>query len=172
MKKKNKSSLLKIGFVSKAHGIQGEIFVRLFNPQAEWPKLIKTLFIEDQSFSVQSFSFHKAGVIFKLKESSLRSTALQLKSKSVFLPKALFKSKKGESIYLSELMSFAVQLAGKGYIGKVQSFHSPGFQDFLVVQMKNKKQILIPFVSSYIKNIDFSKKILELELPENFLEIF
>lgn len=112
-------------------------------------------------------------MIFKLDNCQSRQSAEQLKFQPVFLPKKLFKSKKGEKIYLAELFSFNVEDLDQGSIGNIRAFQSDKHQDFLIVQKnKTSSKILIPFVSSYIKNIDFSKKTVVLDLPENFLKIF
>lgn len=173
MKKKNKAPLLKVASVSKVHGIRGEIFVRPLNKHADWPQPLKEIFIGNQVFPVQKYSPHKEGIIFKLKDCDTRQSAETLKTQSVFLPKKLFKSKKGEAIYLAELQSFSVEILGQGSIGTVQAFQSDKFQDILLIQLKGtKKLITVPFTKEYLQHIDFSKKKLVLNLPKNFLEIF
>ena len=173
MKKSKSQSLLKIAYVSKAHGIKGELFVRPLNAQFHWPHSIKEIIIGDTVFPVQKYSAHKEGMILKLDHCETRSSAEALKGQPVFLPKKLFKSKKGENIYLAELLSFHVEVSGYGNIGMIQSFQSDKHQDFLLVKKRNSpNQILIPFKEHYIKDIQFSKKTLILDLPDNFLEVF
>lgn len=173
MKTSKKPELLKVAYVSKAHGIKGEILVLPFNVKAEWPQSIKEIFIGNSSFSVKNYRYHKKGIIFQLNNGQSRQEAELLKFQPVFLPKKLFKSKKGEKVYLAELISFSVEVSGQGEIGIVQSFQSVKHQDFLLVQHKGASaKILIPFVESYIKVISFSKKRLVLDLPKNYLKIF
>ena len=171
MKAANDSRLLKIAYVAKAHGVRGEVFVQPFNEKAQWPPIIKEIFIGSAVFSVHSHRPHKKGWIFELKECPNRSSAEALKQKPVFLPRDLFISKKGEFVYLAELVSFCVQVAGYGQIGSIQSFQSNGFQDFLIIgPTKERPSFSIPLVPPYIKNIDFVKKTVTLDLPKNFLE--
>ncbi len=173
--KTNNPEFLRLAYVYKAHGIKGEIFVQPLNPEFKWPHPIKIIFIgnsEPVKFSVKKYSHHKQGLIFRLEESQSRQSAEQLKSQSVFLPKSLFKSKKGENIYLVELISFKVEVLGQGKAGYIKSFQSDRYQDFLLVQRKSSSPISIPFVSAYIKDIDFSKKTVSLDLPKNFFEVF
>ena len=56
--------LLKIAYVSKAHGLKGEIFIRPLSEEPHWPHPIKKIFIGDSVFSVQNYSHHKSGVLF------------------------------------------------------------------------------------------------------------
>ena len=139
MKKIKSCQFLKVAYVSKAHGIKGEIFVRPLNNLPDWPQPIKEIIIGESAFPVQKYSFHKEGIIFKLQNCETKLSAETLKAKPVFLPKKLFKSKKGEKIYLAELLSFHVVVSGHGKIGQVQSFQSYKDQDFLLVEQKKKK---------------------------------
>lgn len=171
--KKNKKSLLKVAHVSKVHGIKGEVFIRPLNSQAEWPQPIKEIVIGDLLFSVQKYSRHKEGMIFKLDKCQTRQEAEALKSQAVYLSKEIFKSKKSEGFYLMELKSFFVEVAGEGVIGVVDSFQSHSSQDFLLVKAEGKKDLIpVPFAGDYVQEINFSKKNLILNLPENFLDIF
>lgn len=173
LKEIEKKPLLKVASVLKPHGIKGEIFVRLQNPCADWPDSIKEIAIGEAAYSVQKYSCHKKGIIFKLKGCESLQEAEALRGQPVFLSQKIFQSKKGEGIYLSELASFHVGFVQSKRTGIVQSFQSHANRDFLQVQLKGGKQtVLIPFVKAYIQDIDFSKKKLTLNLPDNFLELF
>lgn len=168
---------LKIAYVVKPHGIRGDIFVRPLNPKPNWPYSLKEIFIgnlpDPPLFSIKKYSFHKEGVIFSLIHFSDIHQAKSLRFKPVFLPQKLFKSKKGELIYLAELFSFSVEVLGCGIIGLIQSFHSNQGTDLILVQKKEPFfEILIPFVEPYIKSINFSKRTVLLDLPEDFLKTF
>ena len=164
--------LLKVGYVSKAHGAKGEIFVRLLNNSLDWPQPLKGIFIGDSSFLVQKISRHKGGIILKLESCRSRPSALALKNQPVFLPKRIFRGKKGEKFYLAELLSFQVEALGKGYVGRIKAFRSNKGADFLCVRAPDGPEILIPLAAPYVKEINFAKKKLLLDLPENFLDIF
>ena len=169
---KNKNQFVKIAYLFKAHGIKGEVFALPFNTHYEWPQNLKEIFIGDSfsCFPITKYRPHKKGVIFELQSCRSREKAESLKGELVFLPKKLFKSKKGEALYLAELMSFCVEVSGVGKIGSIHSFQSSSSQDFLVIK-KKKGDLLIPFVKAYIKKIHFSRKTIILELPKNFLEM-
>ena len=139
LKTKNKSQFLKVAYVSKAHGIKGEIFVCPFNIKAEWPQPLREIFIGESAFSVKKYSHHKEGIIFELENCHSRQEAESLKAQFVFLPAKNFKSNKGEEIYLAELTSFCVELLGQGEIGNIQSFKSDKFQGFFTCYTKRAK---------------------------------
>ena len=171
---------LKLAYVSRSHGIKGEIFVQPFNPRAHWPEKISSIKIGELMFSIERYSAHKQGFIFKLKGCDSKESADQLKAQPVFLSKNYFISKKGDDIYLAELLGFEVETV-RGEKGRALEFQTDKYQDFLTVAFsssgdsdrdQSSSVCLIPFVSAYIKTIDFENKKLVLNLPENFLSLF
>ena len=168
--------------MSKSHGIKGEIFIRPFNSQANWPQTLLSIKIGERFFSIERCSIHKQGFIVKLKNCRTKEEADQFQSQPVFLAKEYFTSKKGDDIYLAELLGFEVEVSGYGAIGKVLEFQSDKYQDFLALSSgldKDKPVVsdkcracLVPFVLDYIQKLDFEKKRLLLNLPENFLSLF
>ena len=173
--KLNKSDFLKVASISKAHGIKGELFLRPFHSKASWPQNLKNIFIGESlsEFAIKQYKQVKGGWIFSLKTINNRIEAEQFRSKTVFLPKKKFKTKKGESIYLAELKGFLVETLDKKQIGIVHSFQSPASQDVLIVQEKTKKsKILIPFVKAYILKLDFKRKKIVISLPKGYLKFF
>lgn len=173
--KTSKSDFLKVAYISKAHGIKGELFLRPLHPQASWPRILKNIYIGDSLsvFSVKQYKQVQGGWIFALRSVKNRERAEKLKSKAVFLPKKNFTAKKGELIYLAELIGFRVETPKKLSLGIVQSFKSNASQDFLLIKKKTEvSEILIPFVESYILKIDFDAKKLIMNLPKDFLKTF
>ena len=168
--------------MSKSHGIKGEIFIRPFNSQADWPQTLLSIKIGERVFSVERCSIYKQGFIVKLKNCRTKEEADQFRSLPVFLPKEYFESKKGDNIYLAELIGFEVEVSGYGVIGRIFEFQSDKYQDLLVISSSlDKNQLtvsgqsrdyLIPFVLDYIQKVDFEKKRLFLNLPENFFNVF
>jgi len=55
-------------------------------------------------------------------------------------------------------------------IGTLVSIENYGGQDLFKIRLtENKKEILIPFVDSFVKNIDAEKKIIEIEVIDGVL---
>ncbi|MCY4321343.1 MAG: ribosome maturation factor RimM [Bdellovibrionaceae bacterium] len=168
---------LKLAYVSKSHGLKGEIFVKPFNPKASWPS-ISSVKIGSKLFSIEYYSAHKKGFIIKLKTCNTKQEADQLKTQPVFLNKQYFIKQKTEEIYLAEFLDFDVFILKGRYIGKIIKFKSDKYQDFLVLsesQNKNfdkENNILVPFTIHYIHKIDFEHKNMVLNLPKNYLSLF
>jgi 16S rRNA processing protein RimM len=71
--------------------------------------------------------------------------------------------------FLYDLVDMDVIVEGKK-IGKTVSVENYGGQDLFKIRLdENKKEVLIPFVVDFVKNIDTDKKIIEMELIDGML---
>ena len=166
------NNLLKVGVVSRVHGIKGEILIRPFNEEFQWPKDLSQIFLNGQPFSLKFFPAHKQGLRCLLQGINTRDEARTLVGCAVSISKDLFKKKEGE-FYLFELLNFTVHVKGKGKIGQIRQFSCNKDQDILLVQKpSSQEEILIPLVEEYIEGIHFQEKTISLNLPEEFPGIF
>ena len=160
------SSLIPIGRIQKAHGIKGEILL-IFDSGENLKFFPKALYFESfNKKEVERARLSLKGMIVKLKEVSTRDQAHKFLGQKVYLEKNLFKSRKGESFYLCELLGFSLYSEGKK-LGSVDHFLSHSHHDWLVIK-KNKKKLEMPFVKNYIQKIHFKEKRMDLLLPKNF----
>ena len=170
--------------MSKPQGLKGELLLSPLNPQAEWPKNIRSIKIGTQSFVVEELrphkiKSHKKSFVIKLKDCDSKQQAEGLKQQPVYLKKSLFRAKPASpSIYLAELIGFSVIFEGQTQTAVVAYFESQAKSfDFLVLLFKNARgkkayQCSIPFIPEYIKKIDKKNKQIHLKLPVDFLETF
>lgn len=168
--RKNKPILLKVGTITRPHGVKGDVFVKPFNTHFDWPSSLKELFIESQNFNIESYTPHKNGCIFKLKDVITRDQSESLKGLAVFLNQEDFL--KENQTYLFEYLNFTCKVKGQGTVGIIKAFKSTPYQDYLVISGQSDQTHLIPFVKAYLQDIDSKQKTLTLNLPKNFFEIF
>lgn len=173
-----KPSFVKVGFVQGAHGIRGELFVKIPSQEFAWLKELKHFALEPREatsspleMSLEKAKPHKDGLIIKAKEIPDRNRAEELKGYSFLIPEHFLISQPGETIFLRELLNFEV-LSGDEKIGRVVGFMDNGAHDLLRVQddKDQKKEHLIPFVEAFILDISFEDKRLKMILPEGLIE--
>ena len=167
-------NLLNLGKITRVHGLKGEVFVSLFSTH------IETSILQDQyvqikrdldiylETTIQTARIHKHGIIVKLQKVSNLKQAELLKGASLFIPKHIFSSSKGEKIYLCEILDFLVEDKNRGSLGKIFAFSENGSQDLLLIKNKKNKQVEIPLISSFIIHIDFKIKKIRVDLPLNW----
>ena len=120
---------------------------------------------------MQKARWHKQGLILQLKGVDTVQQALALKNTFVFANQKLFRSAKGDNLYLCEVLDFAVFNAPKGssqHLGRVCAFTHNGAQDLLQVRNQQGFVVEIPFIPEFILKIDFKAKKIYMHLPEGF----
>lgn len=166
-----------VGWVQSAHGIRGELFVRLKAGQADWLGEVKSLSLvkpgeaEFSKFEIEKISPHKGGLIVRLKDWRDRNQAELWRKSSVYISEDLLEAEEGETIFLKQVLGFAViDLEGKA-LGVIRGFASNGSQDLLRVYPSSGGEALIPFVDAFIRHIDFDKQELTMDLPSGLFDL-
>jgi 16S rRNA processing protein RimM len=166
-----KESLVKIGYVMKTHGLKGEVTLNL---SAGSPELFaqSVLMIEQNDglvpYFIQDISYNGGKAFLKLEDVDTFEKATQLKGCSIFIEKSNRPKLKRGEYYDDELDGFEVTDKTHGTLGPVNQIISQGLSRLLDV---GEKGILIPMNGPFIKSISKTKKRIEVELPEGFLEI-
>jgi 16S rRNA processing protein RimM len=171
-----KPSYLAVGHVKDAHGVRGDVYVRLFAGEAEWSKKLKEArFRSRQTGEVKTFAVvkqrpHKEGLVITLEGVVDRNFAETLKGFTFEVEESRLVAKAGETPYLHEVSGFLVVDASLGEIGPVKSFSFNGAQDILVVDYSDR-EVWIPFVQAFVRQIDYENKRIEMDLPAGLLEV-
>lgn len=184
-----KAKLIPLGFIQSTHGLKGEVLVVLDSGEPLEP-FPTTLYVGQKSsvesdlqiLEIENIRWAHKGPIVQFQGYHQRSQADSLKGLTLYFNSEAFQS---EQFHLFEILGFLVQIQkGKELknLGYVSHFISHSHQDLLAVKCtedtkkkkktsiikKHEKQVEIPFVASYIQNIDFKAKKMILKLPEGF----
>lgn len=173
-----KPQLVRVGYISRAHNLKGELFVRLNAGRADWLDRLTDLILvkkngENDSeiqLSVMGARPHKDGLIVSAKSIADRTAAENFIGYEVFIPENWLIAKEGDVPFLHELLGFRVIDSKLGAIGSVESFSSNGVQDLLVIRA-GEREALIPFVKAFIEDLNFTDRIIRMNLPSGLLEI-
>lgn len=164
-----------VGKIKDAQGLKGEVYVLIFSGEMEWKSKLRSILLsteetpeQGQEFEVTKAQNHKTGLILKLKGIENRNQSEELKGKLLFISSEHFVSKKGERIFLNEILGFQV-FDGDRAVGEIVQFSSNGPQDLLVIE-QNQKKYDIPFVEAFLVEIDFKNRIVKMNLPEGLLD--
>jgi 16S rRNA processing protein RimM len=169
------SSYVKVGRVKDAHGIKGELFIKLFAGEAAWLEKLETIRLvpeagdqPEKTLKVKSARVHKKGLIAKTEEIRDRNEAETLKGWIFEIPSDFLVSEKGDTIYLREIQGFKVFTKDRGEIGSVEDFGTNGAQDLLLVRTPSG-DYEIPFVEAFVESIDYGKGEIRLDVPPGLL---
>lgn len=166
-----------VGWIQTAHGIRGEVFVRLYAQKADWLSSLQSFQLLTKNspspigFDVQAARPHKEGLIVTLAGVKDRNRAEELVRSGVYIEDSMLESEAGEPIFLAQILGFQlIDLQGV-VLGEIAGFGSNGPQDLLKVQKPSGGEGLVPFVEAFIRNIDFDKRTVAMELPEGLLDL-
>lgn len=174
------SSLHLIGKIHSSQGVRGDVFVILNIENPPWLSQWKTLILKnlegaEQSFKILNKKPHskqgKTGFILQLEGVSDRDVADSLVHQTVWVTEDYLTSKKGETIYLKEILNFLVVDATRGEVGPIVGFSSNGAQDLLCIDVKGQVYE-VPFVKAFLQKIDFENKKVLMDIPQGLLEDF
>lgn len=162
----------KIGYVSKTHGLKGEV-TAVIEIEAVLEDAT-SLFLDLKGTLVPHFIEKISGTASKpfIKFEGIQSfeQASALKGCSIYMLKsARAKLARGE-FYDDEIVGFEVKDNNLGLLGEVREIQSQGANRLLSIIQKGK-EILIPIQGPFITSINKSKKLILVELPEGFLDI-
>jgi len=167
--------LFELGYVEKAHGLNGELVIFLDTDYPENYRNAESVFIIDNENLVPFFiseisvSGHKA--LVKFDDVNSREEAEGLKGTKVYLPLDLLPQLRENQFYYHEVYGFDVSDASVGIIGKVTTVYEMPGDDLLVVASGNK-EILIPINDTFITKVDKTKKTIRTNLPSGFMEVY
>jgi len=163
----------KIGLIARPHGLKGEVTAFLDDPEVDWDST-KSVFIRTGNslvpYFIEQLSVQGAKAYIRFEDVNTPELAAQISKHEIFLPKsARPKSGRGE-FYDDEVAGFTVTDATHGPIGTVSGVVMSGPSRLLEVK-NEEKEILIPIDGPFITSVNKSKKKIEVDLPDGFLDI-
>ena len=169
-----------VGKIRRAHGIRGELFLISFSKNFDWLEdvneatLVKREEVEEGDFKEVRYQFpinkaktHKIGRILKLDGITDRNLAESFEGAVFQVPQGLLESKEtAEDFYLLQLKDFELIDQDQKLRGKVSAFGNNGAQDLLVISTSEGSEFEVPYVESWIKQLDFTEKKIVMNLPD------
>lgn len=162
----------KIGYISKTHGLKGEVTAVFENEfdLGETP----SLFLEFNGSLVPYFIEKVTGKgskpFLKFDGIDTLEQANDVKGCSLFVPKSVRPKLKRGQFYDDEVVGFAVEDESAGDIGNITEIQGSGVNRLLAINHLGK-EILVPINSPFIKSVNKSQRTIKLNLPEGYLEL-
>ncbi len=168
----NKQDCYSIGYISKTHGLKGEVTAIITEP-IELDS-IESVFIEIKGTLVphfiKSFSDRTDKAFIKFEDVNTIEQAMGLKGSTLYLSKSVRPPLKRGEFYNDEIVGFVIEDENLGHLGFLKQVIQSGPSRLLEIDC-NGKEILIPVNGPFIKSINKSKKTIRVSLPEGFLDI-
>ena len=168
--------LIVIARAVKTRGLKGEIVADVLTDFPERFGNIDRLFVvspagERTAVELENHWFQNNRVILKLRGYDKVETAEQLRGYDFGVPESERVGLGEDEFYDWELENCRVENADGEFIGTVNRIMRTGAVDLLVVQGREKKELLIPMESTTLVEIDKEKKTIVIDPPEGLLEL-
>jgi len=168
----NKKDCYSIGYISKTHGLKGEV-TAVFTEPIELDT-VESVFIEMKGslvpYFIQSLSDRGDKAFLKFEDVNTTEQAANLKGSALYLSKTVRPSLKRGEFYNDEIVGFTVEDEKEGLLGLLKQVIQSGPSRLLEID-HNGKDVLIPVNGPFIKSVNKSKKLIKVSLPEGFLSI-
>lgn len=167
---------LEVGKIVNTQGIKGEVRVMSLTdaPEERYQKGAKlTVFLKDQEpveLTVASHRKHKNFDLLSFEGYTSINEVEAFRDGILMVAKTELSNLENNEYYYYEIIGLDVYEETGEKLGQVKEILAPGANDVWVVQREGKADLLLPFISSVVKNIDLDKQKVEVEIPEGLLD--
>ena len=156
-----------IGKIVAPHGVRGDIRIL---PLTEKPDLfldLEYLLLEGgKKLTVKNARFQKRMILVTTKEVTSMNEAELLRDKNIYIKAGDLPELEEDEFYVADLVGIPVyDLEGK-QIGTFKDSLSTGSNDVYIIAVPGAKDILVPALKEYFKEINLAEKRIVVKLPE------
>ncbi|MBN1117461.1 MAG: 16S rRNA processing protein RimM [Bacteroidales bacterium] len=172
----NLGDCIKIGFLSKPHGIRGQLNLRLSGTDFEEIKELEQVFVIIDGlpvpFFISEYTVRTNDTIIVLFDDIASEEAAKVLSDSeVYLKKKYLQLPNNEIQQINRLIDFKVIDVNSGFIGKLGAIIED-LQNPLMQVINSRKEYLIPLQEEFIQSIDNNRKEIYVVCPPGLLDIY
>lgn len=178
---------IKIGRIVNAVGLRGEVKVYHYSDYKERFEELEELIVERnaakkhaaEKYTIEGVRYQKNMVVLKLKNINDRNAAEGLKDCDVFITEADLRELPEDTFYVKDLIGCRVvdvpkgdekSGAGETEIGVITDVIQNSAQDIYQVKLPGGKEVLIPAVGEFVKEINIEEKTVRVSLIPGFLD--
>jgi 16S rRNA processing protein RimM len=162
---------LVVGFLRRAHGVQGEIIMDLHTDFPERFRSGRKLFVGDerQVMTVENVRSHAKGMLIKFKGIETPEETARFRNQWVYIQATDAPPLPEGQIYQHELFGFQVVDENENLLGELVEIIETGANDVYVVKNESGKEILLPAIPSVILELDPVHRFMRVHLLEGLI---
>src|SRR6266508_5043272 len=162
---------LVVGFLRRAHGLQGEMIMDLHTDFPERFRNGRKLFVgeEYKVMKVESVRSHAKGMLIKFKGIETPEDTAQFRNQWVYVKASDVPASPEGQNYQHELFGFKVVDENENPLGELVEIIETGANDVYVVRDESGKEILLPAIPSVILDLDPIRRLMRVHLLEGLI---
>ncbi len=167
--------------IAAPFGIKGWLKLQTFTEYADSLDQFDSWFVSSangwQEIEVEDFAVNVKSVVAKLKGIDDRTAAEKLGKRDIAVPRSWLDQPDGDEYYWIDLIGASVVNETGEALGTIETLMETGANDVLVVRSgesagnsAGSAEILIPFVSEYLANVDRQNKVVTVRWERHWQE--
>ncbi len=164
-----------LGKITRRHGLQGNVFLKLDTDQPEMYTKLESIFVDINGLLVPFFiakqSWSKGETLIVSFKNSTEALVDQVVGKDVYLPLSGLPKLTGLKFYYHEVVGFEIREEDGKSCGIIESINDQTGQHYFVLDLAGK-QIVIPIIRDWILELNREEKFLKMSLPEGLMDVF
>jgi len=165
-----------LGKVVKKYSFRGEVVIKLDTDEPELYRKPDVVYLEVKKklvpFTVQKSLLQKGDQLRVLFEGvDSEEAAIAILKCDVYLPLDQLPVLTGNKFYYHEVIGFQVEDVNYGHVGEITGVNDSTAQ--ALFEIKNgERQVLIPMIDDFIKEVNRAEKKIVVEAPEGLIELY
>jgi len=165
-----------LGKIVKKYSFKGELLVKLDTDDPEIYTEMESVFVEKHKnlipFFIERSSLHKSELLrVKFEDIDGDEDADSLLKCDLYLPLEFLPKLTGNKFYFHEIIGYTVEDINFGKVGVITGVNDSTSQALFEID-RNGKEILIPLIDDFIKNVDKENKMMQLDVPIGLIDIY
>ena len=156
-----------IGKIVAPHGVRGDIRIMPLTDRPEQFLNLSYLLLEDgRQLTVKAARFHKRMVLVSTKEITTMNDAELLRDKKILIRAEDLPPLDEGRFYVADLIGLPVFDEEGKQLGTFKDSITTGSNDVYIVAVPGGKDLLIPALKIYVREINLQEKRIVVKLPE------
>ncbi|MCJ8498211.1 ribosome maturation factor RimM [Chryseobacterium salipaludis] len=164
-----------LGRITRRHGLQGNVFLKLDTDQPEMYNKLESVFVDINGLLVPFFiakqSWGKTDTLVISFKNATEAMVDQVLSKDVYLPLSTLPELTGNKFYYHEVTGFQILDEDGTHCGTICSVNDQTAQHYFILDLDGK-EVIIPIVRDWILEVNREEKTIRMSLPEGLLDVF
>ena len=164
-----------LGKITRRHGLQGNVFLKLDTDQPEMYSKLESIFVDINGLLVPFFiakqSWSKGETLIISFKNSTDAQVEQVLGKDVYLPLSTLPKLTGNKFYYHEVIGYEIREEDGKTCGIIESVNDQTAQHYFLL-MLGGKQVIIPIIKDWILELNREEKYIRMALPEGLMDVF
>ena len=167
--------MLRVGVITSAHGIKGEVKVFPTTDDAKRFKELKEVILdtgkEHIPMEIEHVKFFKNMVILKFKGYDNISDIEKYKSKDLLIPREDAVELEEDEYFIADLIGLTVVDESGKELGVLKDVLETGANDVYIVQMKSGRELMLPAIGDCILDVDLEGGTMTVHVLDGLMDL-